>query len=399
MNKKVNIYSRYLNATALASLVLLVIYLLFIYLIDPVGIFNTPVVAGVNNYKAGHLDYEYAYKTASLKNQTPSCIVIGSSKVGHGIDISNGNWACYEGGKFNVGLGQADLNLINAYINTANSTKHLKKIILALDFSWFVKPMPKREIVIGNFAPYSDFNEIINLGFSPKMLSLAFSSLFRSMLFESPLRDDIGRIKALHYERKIISYRGYRSMFINEMQTYKSYRSKNKTISEMKHELEVRMDFLEKMVTALEEAGINLYIFTTPSHAWELEAIDNMGLQNLHELWKIKLANMVRTSKNTKILDFDTYSQYSTAPVPQYEDIPNPWFWESTHFKENLGGVVLDILLDRRKSLDPLFGIELTPETVKSHILLNREAQSRYREQHYQELLNFNALSTIFMEN
>jgi hypothetical protein len=64
--------------------------------------------------------------------------------------------------------------------------------------------------------------------------------------------------------------------------------------------------------------------------------------------------------------DFLDYSAFNTEPVPPAGDrrTPTNWFWEPTHFKQQLGEVMIQRMFGRD---GPPFGTLLTPDNLSAH--------------------------------
>jgi hypothetical protein len=349
---------------------------------DPAGILGTTVVRGLNDYKPGYLVHEYAYKTAMMARQHPTCIAVGSSKIGHGIDVAGPGWACAPEKRLNLGLGASDLPLVRAYLNTARANGGLTEVVLGLDFGWFVKDSPKGRPNFEGFSPFANLTERLAVGLSPEMVPLAFSGILGSARGAKSSRDSAGRVTDEFFQAKSSVYGGYRGLFLSEIGAYGHYRPKGKTVLELEHRLRERMRLLRDILISLSRQDLSLHVFTTPTHAWELEAIHILGLGELHDLWKTQLATLAQEvgndGKRFLILDFDTYSTYSVSPVPMSESESNPWYWESTHFRKTLGDLVLERLLRGVQAADPLFGVSLEAHQVERHLKSNHAARVRY---------------------
>jgi hypothetical protein len=67
------------------------------------------------------------------------------------------------------------------------------------------------------------------------------------------------------------------------------------------------------------------------------------------------------------------YSPFSTEPVPAAGDrrTTTRWFWETSHFKKQLGEIMIQTMFGQGA---PEFGARLTPETVTAR---NAEVRSQ----------------------
>ena len=74
------------------------------------------------------------------------------------------------------------------------------------------------------------------------------------------------------------------------------------------------------------------------------------------------------------------------------------WYWESSHFKKELGDLVLDRLFNYHepgRNVPEDFGVPITAENIEVHLAQLREQQKRYSETHPQEVAEVEYLAKI----
>ncbi|MBI3796729.1 MAG: hypothetical protein HY268_07150 [Deltaproteobacteria bacterium] len=133
-----------------------------------------------------------------------------------------------------------------------------------------------------------------------------------------------------------------------------------------------RVEILRSIVKQCRTEGINLYLFITPSHARDLEAIRVLGLYPLFEQWKRDMVNVLAAEaaqhpgeQPIPLWDFSGYNTLTTEDVPSAAEKGKPmqWYWESSHFKKELGDLVLDRLFDYHepgREVPEDFGVPIT---------------------------------------
>jgi hypothetical protein len=59
------------------------------------------------------------------------------------------------------------------------------------------------------------------------------------------------------------------------------------------------------------------------------------------------------------------------------------WYWEPSHFKKELGDIVLQIVLNDRVGAPTVagFGVRLTPASLEPHLAVTRAGDAAYRRQ------------------
>jgi len=85
--------------------------------------------------------------------------------------------------------------------------------------------------------------------------------------------------------------------------------------------------------------------------------------------------------------DFSGYNSLTTEDVPPDGDSETQmkWYWESSHYKKELGDLVLDRIFDyhhSRRIVPDDFGILLTSENITAHLCRIRDKQREYHKLH-----------------
>ena len=69
------------------------------------------------------------------------------------------------------------------------------------------------------------------------------------------------------------------------------------------------------------------------------------------------------------------------------------WYWESVHYKRELGDLMVDRMLRNVRSTEwPDFGVELSPESIEGHLAALRSAQRAYAAEHPEVIATIRAL-------
>jgi hypothetical protein len=139
---------------------------------------------------------------------------------------------------------------------------------------------------------------------------------------------------------------------------------------------------LERIVALARKHRIDVTFVIYPYHAHILEMFHRTGLYPVFELWKKHLADIVsdataRNASGCRLWDFSGYNAYSTeyVPAPKDRSTTVQWYWESGHFKRELGDRVLARLFEGG---DPAFGTCLGPGNVDEHNARLRDARAHY---------------------
>jgi len=151
--------------------------------------------------------------------------------------------------------------------------------------------------------------------------------------------------------------------------------------------------------------GVSVYLFISPVHARQLEAIEQLGLFPTFERWKRDVVAVVEevnrglapSHKPVAIWDFTGYNSITTEAVPAAgEGKATKWFWESSHYKREVGDMVLLRMLHPNSSATSVpagFGVMLASETLEAHFEGIRLAARRYRETYPYEVADVEQLA------
>ncbi len=111
----------------------------------------------------------------------------------------------------------------------------------------------------------------------------------------------------------------------------------------------------EAMLDFSRRNGINVVLLISPVHETYLRKIENEGKSEVVEKWKQRLseivrANAVKYNANAYPLwDFAYRNSITTEVLPAENNktARMRWFWDSNHYKEETGDIVLRRVLGR----------------------------------------------------
>jgi hypothetical protein len=304
---------------------------------------------------------------------------------------------------YNVALQGSNFYETYQVFTFAKKTGRLKTVVLGLDFLLF---SDKREVA-GDFpdSPFAGANRwLSNLKYlvSPDTFSWSLQTVqdnradrksrytAQGMRGRPPLADE-GRVNHRDLFIKILT----RNFLVSE-----------ETYGDFSYGLD-RVEMFRSLVHQCRAEGIALHVFIPPGHARDLEALRVLGLYPLFEQWKRDLVNVLAAdaaqhpdTKPFQLWDFTGYSTLTTEDIPLAAEKGKPmrWYWESSHFKKELGDLVLDRLFsyhDPDHVVPEDFGVILTPENLEAHLTLVRAQQKRYSETHPQEVAEVEYLAKI----
>jgi hypothetical protein len=129
---------------------------------------------------------------------------------------------------------------------------------------------------------------------------------------------------------------------------------------------------LDGLLEAARVRGQRVVLASYPYHARLLETIVHAGLWTQYETWKTMLVEQVERHRSLGLAvvlhDFGAYHSFAVERVPPPGVGPVPrWYWESGHFRAELGARMLAIMTGE-VAPDGLFGAELRSQTLAAHL-------------------------------
>jgi hypothetical protein len=381
---------------------------LFNAVVDPYGLFRWVEQPGFNAIKPRATQASTAFKFRVIDFTLPQTLLLGNSRVEMGWDpellpsASSGRVAnvALPGQGLGSMVGMAD----HAWARSAPST-----LVIGVEFFDCLEggqaPPPHAQ----SASPWSVLvsgptGRIERIGaFAGASLSLdtTVDSLQTLLSQRNPYaahlrRDgfqparDYGRMQAIEGPRKLFVQR--------DQENAKMRMNGPKTIRYTNGQLSECFAALDRLLADAQTRGQIVYLATCPYHARLLELIVNAGLWQAYEEWKAVLTELVASRRQgglkVQLRDFAAYHAYATEPIPgpgQNKPVPQ-WYWESGHFRRELGARMLDVIFGKQPA-DELFGAELVPDSLAKHMDSVRASRLRFAKTQPQVVAEMDALA------
>ena len=137
-----------------------------------------------------------------------------------------------------------------------------------------------------------------------------------------------------------------------------------------------------KILELCYQNNIKLDIVFGPSHIRQWEAYDYYQDIETWYKWKKDVVLFVEKIADEqektpyRIMDFSVYHELTAETVPTNPKEKMKYHWEASHYKKELGDIVLDRLLDISPYKD--FGVELNIQNIDNHIQNLREDRVKF---------------------
>ena len=407
------IFNHYLIMFASIVMICLSSIAIFNWLVDPYWIYRNVEIDGVNKVKPlfrTHISMAKAHLVNKIK---PQGIILGSSRSGYGLDPEHSGWSTSS--VYNLSLPGTSIYELMRYFQHATADNSVKEVVLALDFFMFN----------GQREYKTDFEE--------KRLKVDKDGKHNIMEIVYDIPETLFSIDSLWASIKTLrSQNNTNSYLANGQRNWTSYASRIKKVDgyrNMFHLVEKeylvdhwwfsschRYDFIETdtnkstlrylktIISSAYKNNIKLHVIISPNHARFLEVIRAADLWEVYEQWKRMLVSLnesesINSGKAAfKIWDFTGYDAYNSEQVPLKIE-PNrvmKWFWEPSHYKAELGTILLNRVFELDKHSDEVYssyGVVLSSENIERHLEKIRSDRLVYINLHQDDVLEIKNLA------
>jgi hypothetical protein len=376
----------YLKISAILMAIAIITIVSFNWFMNPYGIYHSPEIDGINKFKsisAGKLRIANAW---SIYKQKPDCIILGSSRSLYGLDSNHSGWHCQE--VYNLAHHGTNMYETLRYFQHAHALQPQKRVVLGLDFLMFNAFDQKGKQGFDESSFITTANEGINYLFSSYQKFIMLGSIDTlndsiKILFNQPINKSHSQeLETNHNAERVQRLGGLRKLF-------RKVEKKHMNKTWYKHPYNYQFidpntglstfDYLRRLLDTAYRDNIDLRMLVSPSHARLWEALHAVSLWSKFEQWKRELVsiNEQQAKKYGKqpfpLWDFSGYNRYTTENVTT----KMKWYWESSHYKEELGNIVLDSVFERKIADD--FGLLINTTNIDKHLAEIRIKQQQYR--------------------
>lgn len=294
--------------------------------------------------------YSRIHKIESVKRLKPDVIITGSSRADIGL---NPKEEFFPGLRpYNFALSAATIHEQRRTLEFAQTVHPLKKAVITLDFFAFnaLKPANKQ------FEPARLSPEALR---QPRAFFDTYGTAFSLDTLVVSLKHYryMKRLERYSYARPnghklhndgawTAAHRGAYTMFAKPPAEEETATNDYSFGNSFEH--------LRAMLDLARENKIDTVLVISPVHETELERMKTQGQWSLFLEWKKRLAE---TAGDIPLWDFATYNSITMEKIPAPRDKKTRmrWFWDTNHYKEELGDLIF-------KKIYGLPGSELFPD-------------------------------------
>lgn len=310
------------------------------------------------------------FKSERLARGDWQALIFGSSRCLRGIDPDNSMFAGAH--TFNAclsGTNMAETAKVIAFAQAHNP--QLKTVVISIDFEMFARQRETAGDFDGSRMNGKPWLEVAaNHLLSFDTLELSVMTLLDNFRHRPVDLDDDGFVDWTADPPKGTVRRHFDGMLVQ------NYLVDADNYGAFVYAPE-RVARLRRTIDALHRAHIDVRLFVPPIHARQMEAILDLGLP--YETWLRDVAHAADET-HTPLTDFSGYNTITTEPLPPMDSkAPMRWYWESSHFRREVGDMILGVLFSHRTADTPSdFGRVLTSKTVEADIAALHDGRARY---------------------
>jgi len=401
---------RYVATLLTVAAALCVIAIGFNVVVDPFEMYGIVEMRGFNVEKPALYQRVKLAKAYAVRRVHPRSVVLGTSRSHIGLRMDHPGWAPDASPRYNLAFDGATTREMYYYLMHANAATPLRQVVLGLD-TWQLHPWPPDErpgfdeSVL--FQPHAFLH---NLTLLPDLrllasvdTTLASVQTIRQQAPDAPhwLASDGQRLGAVFFRRAGEGFfedgpGAYFAAVDRQEIRFKLPEpgaARRRASSPDAGTRETSRDYIRRIIGFCRDQGIDLRIYITPAHAHQLEISAAMGEWAAIEDGKRALVHMIAEDARAHpgarpfpVLDFSGYSPITTESVPPSGSRAEmAYYWDSSHFKESVGDMVLERLLSTRVANDQSakdFGVALSTENIEEVLADIRTGHERYRREH-----------------
>ena len=144
---------------------------------------------------------------------------------------------------------------------------------------------------------------------------------------------------------------------------------------------------LDASIGKLCKGSMRLRMYINPTHALTMDVLHWRGKWDAMQAWQRGLVRVVDRHRaagcDVRLYDFSGFNSVTTDPIPLASGKPEMrYYWEVSHYRDNVGRLILARLFGGDTPVPSDFGVELTAATVAAHQAAMRAARDRYHVEH-----------------
>ena len=348
------------------------------YFVDPFGITGARRVPGLNEYKV-----DIGSRVRLMKKYSPlmsqhNALIVGNARSEIGINPAHRCFAASGMVVYNMGLPGAKVRDQVSYAANVMNNQPVKAVFLSLDFTDFIftrrktgrsdlKTLWEHQENGFKYRADGEDNPAYLSGLARDYYSALFSldalvSSLRTLALQGKFASDrtaAGFNPARDYDG-VVQVEGSSALFDQKMKDLREHFAVPWYLVDSEGGMDSSFDEIRNFLDLARQKHVRVYLFINPLHEVFLTLLAESGLTPLNEVWQEEIQKLVEDyPRDTVTLwDFSGDSPYIHEPVPApgVKAGALKWFWEPSHYREGLGGLMIETMLREHCGTDKVFG-------------------------------------------
>lgn len=399
----------------LAALFIIAGTILFNVVVDPYGMVRVVNSAGFNLHKPAIHNRVRMAKSYEVRRLKPRTLILGTSRTHLGIRPSHPAWPSDGLPVYNLAFDGATTKEMYFYLRHAHAVQPLRRVLLGLDTYHLInvpattRPDFDDQLLLRDSSPWSRAWVLL----ADLKLLISYDTLAESVATlraqkKSPtewfaadgqrLGEIFFHLPWEHYQT--LGPRAYFDEIDKQEVSYKlEWRIPQKAAHNAKQSPDAPVDsitslgYIQRIIAFCRAHNIELVLYITPAHVHQMEIAAATGEWPTIENGKSALVQLLvddaskhPASSPFPLYDFSGYTSITTEAVPlpgSRKEMRN--YWESSHFKAEVGDLVLNRIFNTGELPDG-FGVRLDGGTIETALADIRAQQRTYRASHREDI-------------
>lgn len=346
--------------------------------IDPLNIHNSPRIKNINYFKPEAYNYTRMFKEGHLFFHDPEIILFGTSRIEHGMNSRS--FYLNKSKVFNAGIAGSNIEEVAYFFDLAAHNTDMKKAIIGLDFFTFNAFYRLDKLKIKK-----NYYKYLNFLFSLDALKVSLKTILRQNKYSYNFYNSDGSINITDHYRDYDYEQQTKEFYGVERNFYCfDWRPGPRKIYSSSHENGWdAQDALRKIIKKAHEKNIEVVFFISPIHSRLQELMFFAGLEDeydsfIKESLKTIEGDKSKDKMNFTLWDFSGFNKYTSSSIES--GILNPWFYDGSHYKPQLGEKILKKIFSNNESEQDSFGRLITSENIDFHMQDRKEQRNFFMD-------------------
>lgn len=338
--------------------------------VDPYGYFGAPRVERFNALKPAAANKVRVVKPHVIIRVHPKTIILGNSRPEMGLDPSSAHWPAAMRPVYNLAIPGDSVPAQAGHATEALIATDASTLVWAVDFLDFIQDT---SIPLAPAAPSPAENgaqdRLTGMGTTSLLALLSTQALTDSVWTvlaqfnaDSPTRTELGFNPARDYLQVIANQGAFilfeqKRHYLNNQLGHSRWR-----LFDADRATSAEFAAFEGVLKLCAARNVRLIVLINPYHTEYLRIIDRHGYAGMMQTWKMAITDMVARYPQAQLWDFSEPHAYLNEPAPDPDSRrPLRWFWEPSHYRRELGEIMLARILRPQIQANNAFGRRLVP--------------------------------------